>query len=312
MDPRVGHLSCDLCAKSATLGAAMLLHLIDGTYELFRHYFAVPSSKTSDGAEIGATRGVLASLISLLGEPQTTHVACAFDTEVESFRNAMFDGYKTGEGIEPELHAQFPYVERGTRALGIATWSMVEFEADDALAAGAAQYGDDPRVERVLLCTPDKDLSQSIRGDRIVGFDRRKRQLLDEAGVVAKFGVGPASIPDYLALVGDAQDGIPGIPKWGAKSTGIVLGHYRHLEAIPDDASEWEVAVRGAKGLAATLAERRQDAMLYRQLATLRTDVPLGTTLDDLRWRGPRPEFADFCREIGAPRLLDRLPQPRP
>lgn len=285
----------------------MNLHLVDGTYELFRHYFAVPSATSPDGAEVGATRGVLASLIAMLTEPGVTHVACAFDTEVESFRNEMFDGYKTGEGIEPELFAQFPLVEQGVRALGVTVWSMLEFEADDGLAAGAAQLGSDPRVDRVLLCTPDKDLAQAVVGDRIVAFDRRKRQVLDADGVRQKFGVGPASIPDLLALVGDPQDGIPGLPRWGAKSTAAVLARYEHIENIPDDAADWDVTVRGAKGLAATLAERRKDALLYRELATLRTDVPIEESLDDLEWRGPTPEFGAFCASIGAERLAARL-----
>ena len=244
----------------------------------------------------------------MLSEPAVTHVACAFDTEVESFRNEMFDGYKTGEGIEPELFAQFPLVEQGVRALGITAWSMIEYEADDGLAAGAAQFGADPRVERVLLCTPDKDLAQAVDGDRVVAFDRRKRQVLDADGVRQKFGVGPSSIPDLLALMGDPQDGIPGLPRWGAKSSAAVLAHYQHIERIPDDAADWAVAVRGAKGLAATLAERRQDALFYRELATLRTDVPLEGTLDDLEWRGPTAGFSDFCASIGAQRLAARLP----
>ncbi|MCB9887296.1 MAG: flap endonuclease [Planctomycetes bacterium] len=289
----------------------MHVHLIDGTYELFRNYYAVPGARDDAGREVAATRGVLASLIALLRQEQVTHVAAAFDTRIESFRNELFAGYKTGDGIDPDLWAQFPLVEEGVRALGLVAWSMLEFEADDALAAGAARYGGDPRVERVWLCTPDKDLAQSVVGDRIVGFDRRKQVMLDEAGVVAKFGVQPASIPDYLALVGDEQDGIPGLPKWGAKGAAAVLAHYRHLEAIPDDAAQWPVAVRGAAGLAAVLAERRADALLYRRLATLRTDVPLAETLDDLRWRGPRAEFEPFCRSIGAERLLERVPEPK-
>lgn len=289
----------------------MFVHLIDGTYELFRNYFAVPSAQAPDGREVGAVRGVMASLAAMLREPEVTHVAVAFDTVIESFRNELFAGYKTGEGMDPVLHQQFELVERAVRALGIPVWSMVEFEADDALAAGAVRYGEDPRVERVLLCTPDKDLAQMVRGDRIVGFDRRKRMVLDEPGVHAKFGVGPASIPDLLALIGDEQDGIPGLPKWGAKSAATVLAHYQHLDAIPDDAAEWSVAVRGAAGLAATLRESRHEAMLYRRLATLRTDVPLAEDLDALRWRGAAAQLPELCAEIGFERLLERLPAPR-
>ncbi|MCC7063919.1 MAG: flap endonuclease [Planctomycetes bacterium] len=290
----------------------MFVHLIDGTYELFRNYFAVPSALAPDGREVGATRGVLASLAAMLREPEVTHVAVAFDTVIESFRNELFAGYKTGEGMDPVLHQQFELVERAVRALGIPVWSMVEFEADDALASGAVRYGADPRVERVLLCTPDKDLAQMVCGERIVGFDRRKRAVLDEPGVHTKFGVGPASIPDLLALIGDEQDGIPGLPKWGAKSAALVLAHYQHLEAIPDDAAAWTVVVRGAAGLAASLREARGDAMLYRRLATLRTDVPLAEDLDALRWRGAAAELPALCAEIGFERLLERLPAPRP
>ncbi len=289
----------------------MHVHLIDGTYELFRNYYAVPGARDDAGREVAATRGVLASLIALLRQDEVSHVAVAFDTRIESFRNELFAGYKTGDGIDPDLWAQFPLVEEGVRALGMVAWSMLEFEADDALAAGAARYGNDPRVERVWLCTPDKDLAQCVRGERIVGLDRRRELVLDEAGVVAKFGVQPASIPDYLALVGDEQDGIPGLPKWGSKGAATVLAHYGHLEAIPDDPAQWAVTVRGATGLAAVLAEHRAEAMLYRRLATLRTDVPFVESLDDLRWRGPAPQFEAFCRAIGAERLQDRLPEPK-
>ena len=289
----------------------MHVHLVDGTYELFRNHFAVPSAKAPDGREVAAVRGVLASLIAMLRQDEVTHVAVAFDTRIESFRNELFLGYKTGDGIDPDLWAQFPLVEQGVRALGLVGWSMLEFEADDALAAGAARYGDDPRVERVWLCTPDKDLAQCVRGERIVGYDRRKQLVIDEAGVVAKFGVAPASIPDYLALVGDEQDGIPGLPKWGAKGAAALLACYGHLEAIPADAGAWQVPVRGAAALAAVLAEQRELAMLYRRLATLRTDVPLAETLDQLRWRGPTPQFAAFCRSIGAERLTERVPVPK-
>ncbi len=290
----------------------MHVHLVDGTYELFRNHYAVPGAQDERGREVAAVRGVLASLLALLRAPEVTHLACAFDTRIESFRNDLFAGYKTGVGLEPALAEQFPLVEEGVRALGAVTWSMVEFEADDALATAAVRYGADPQVERIWLCTPDKDLAQMVAGERIVGFDRRKNEVLDEVGVRRKFGVGPASIPDYLALVGDEQDGIPGLPRWGARSAAAVLAHYGHLEAIPDDPAAWVVPVRGASALAAVLAAHRDEARLYRRLATLRTDVPLAETLDDLRWRGPRPEFASFCASIGAERLLVRVPPPKP
>ena len=285
----------------------MHVHLIDGTYELFRSYYGAPPATAPDGREVGAVRGLLASLGSLLREPGVTHVACAFDTVIESFRNELFAGYKTGDGMDPLLWAQFPLAERAVAALGIAVWSMVEFEADDALATGAVRYGGDARVERVWLCTPDKDLAQMVQRDRIVGFDRKRKQVLDEAGVHAKFGVGPASIPDLLALVGDDQDGIPGVPRWGGKSAAVVLAHYGHLEQIPDDAAEWKVSVRGAEALAASLAEHRDEARLYKRLATLRTDVPLAESLDDLQWHGPRAELAELCREIDYERFLERV-----
>jgi 5'-3' exonuclease len=280
------------------------LHLVDGTYELYRAHFGAPSATAPDGAEVGATRGLLRSLQALLREPGVTHVAIAFDTVIESFRNRLFAGYKTGEGVPPDLLAQFPLAEAATRALGIVTWPMVEFEADDALATAAARFADAPGVERVLLCTPDKDLSQCVRGTRVVGFDRMRRRVLDEAGVKEKFGVGPASIPDWLALVGDSADGIPGVPRFGEKSASAVLGRYAHLEAIPDDAARWDVKVRGAAALAASLTAHREPARLYRTLATVRTDVPLAESLEELRYRGPRPELlAPLAERLGDARL---------
>ena len=282
----------------------MDLHLVDGTYELYRAHFGAPSATAPDGTEVGATRGLLRSLQALLREPGVTHVAIAFDTVIESFRNRLFPGYKTGEGVPPELLAQFPLAEAATRALGVVTWSMVEFEADDALATAAARFADAPGVERVLLCTPDKDLSQCVRGTRVVGFDRMRRRLLDEAGVQEKFGVGPASIPDWLALVGDTADGIPGVPRFGEKSASAVLGRYAHLEAIPDDAARWDVKVRGAAALAASLATHREPALLYRTLATVRSDVPLAESLDDLRYRGPDPALlGPLAERLGDARL---------
>ena len=293
--------------KIRAMAARVNVHLIDGTYELFRSYYGAPPAKAPAGQEVGAVRGLLTSLASLLRQVDVTHVAIAFDTVIESFRNQLFDGYKTGEGMDPLLWAQFPLAERAAKALGIVVWPMVEFEADDGLAAGAARFGDDPGVERVLLCTPDKDLAQMVRDDRIVQFDRMRRVVFDEAAVRAKFGVSPASIPDYLALVGDPQDGIPGVPRWGAKSTAAVLAHYGQLAAIPLDASQWQVKVRAADALAQTLAEHRDRAELYRTLATLRTDVPIEEGLADLQWRGPAAELSALCREIGFERFLERF-----
>ncbi len=288
----------------------MKVHLVDGTFELFRAYFGAPSAKSPAGQEVGATRGLLRSMLALLREGDVTHVACAFDTVIESFRNELFDGYKRGDGIEPELLAQFPLAERGCAALGLAVWGMQEFEADDALASGAAKYALDPAVEQVVLCSPDKDLAQCVEGERIVTRDRVRRSVRDEKGVWEKFGIGPASLPDYLALVGDTADGIPGIAGWGAKSTATVLAHYTHLEAIPDDPEKWEVAVRGAKRLAGNLAAGREEAGLYKRLATLREDVPLAESLSDLEWRGARRrQLEAFAGEIGDARLLDLVPR---
>ncbi len=277
----------------------MRVHLVDGTYELFRAYFGAPSAVGPGGVEVGAVRGLLQSLLSLLREEGVSHVAAAFDHVIESFRNDLFPGYKTGEGVPPELMAQFPLAERAMRALGVVVWPMVEFEADDALATAATRWGDAPELEQVVICTPDKDLAQCVRGSRVVCLDRMRRRVLDEPGVVAKFGVSPASLPDWLALVGDSADGIPGVPRWGGKSAAALLARYRHLEAIPDDERLWSVEVRGAASLAKSLREHRQDAQLYRRLATLRTDVPLPEALDDLRWRGARrAELAKLCGEI--------------
>ena len=282
------------------------VHLIDGTYELFRSYFGAPEAKAPDGREVGAVRGLMASLYGLLREADTSHVAVAFDTVVESFRNEMFDGYKTGEGMDPDLWAQFPLAEQAVKALGVVVWPMIEFEADDGLAAGAARFAADERVGRVFVCTPDKDLAQMV-GGKVVQLDRKQRKLYDEDRVYEKFGVAPESIPDYLALVGDDQDGIPGIAKWGQKSAATMLFHYGHLEDIPEDCDDWQVKLRGARGLAESLAASREDAFLYRTLATLRTDVPIDEDLEDLRWHGPDAAIEDFCREIGFQRFLDRL-----
>jgi len=262
------------------------VYLIDGTYELFRHYYALPSAKTKDGREVAAVRGVVGSVLQLLNGV-ATHVAVATDHVIESFRNDLWPGYKTGEGVEPDLLAQFPLLEEALTALGVTVWPMVEFEADDALAAGAAAAARDPHVDRVIICTPDKDLAQSVRGTRVVQMDRRTRLIRDEAGVIAKFGVPPASIRDYLALVGDSADGFPGLQGWGAKSTAAVLAKYGHIECIPDDWRTWGVNAGKAASLAATLARDRDRAFLFRTLATLREDVPLFESIDELCWKGP-------------------------
>jgi len=265
----------------------MNVHLVDGTFELFRAYYGSPPSLDAHGAEVGAVRGLVRSLLSLLGERDVTHVAVAFDHVIESFRNDLYAGYKTGEGMDPVLYGQFGLAEDACRALGLVTWPMIEFECDDALATAAARFAESRAVGRVVICSPDKDLTQCVRGERVVCLDRMRRKTFDEAGVIAKFGVRPTSIPDWLALVGDSSDGYPGIPRWGAKSAAAVLRLYEHLEAIPAEVDDWRVEVRGAAALAATLAAQRDDAVLFRQLATLRIDVPLAESVDDLRWRGP-------------------------
>jgi 5'-3' exonuclease len=271
--------------------------LIDGTYELFRHYYAVPSARDADGREVGAVRGVLASLLGLLKEG-ATHVAVATDQVIESFRNELWPGYKTGAGIDPDLLAQFPLLEEVLAAAGMVVWPMVAFEADDALAAGAAAAAADPRVGRVVICTPDKDLAQCVRGNRVVQLNRRTRATFDEAAIVAKFGVLPESIPDYLALVGDTADGYPGLRGWGAKSSAAVLGKYVHFEAIPKDYREWRVNATGAAALADTLAREWEEALLFRTLATLRTDIELFDDVEQLRWVEPRAEFAALAARL--------------
>ena len=277
----------------------MEIHLIDGTYELFRHYFALPSARDRDGREVAAVRGVLASVLGMI-RGGATHVAVATDHVIESFRNGLWPGYKTGEGIDPDLLAQFELLEEVLLAAGVIVWPMVEFEADDALAAGAATAARDQRVERVIICTPDKDLGQCVRGTRVVQLDRRKRITLDEAGVVRKFGVSPESIPDYLALVGDAADGYPGLPGWGAKSSAAVLAKFVHLESIPADWREWGVNAANAGGLARTLAGQREQTLLFRTLATLRTDVRLFEDVDELEWHGPKPGFETLGARLDA------------
>lgn len=288
----------------------MNVHLVDGTYELFRAFYGSRDDKAEQQSETAATRTLLRSLLSLVRSPEVTHVAVAFDTVIESFRNQLFAGYKTGDGIEPALLAQFPLAEEATAALGIVVWGMHEFEADDAMATGAARFAGDPRVSCVYLCSPDKDLAQCVSQERVVCLDRMRGKTLDEAGVVAKFGVAPASIPDFLALVGDTADGIPGVPRWGAKSAAAVLSRYGHIEAIPDRESDWQVSVRGAAALAASLREHRAEARLYRTLATLRTDVPLSESLDDLAWQGARRGMLEaLCDRVSDRDLLERVPR---
>ncbi len=282
----------------------MKVHLVDGTYELFRAHFGAFPAMSPDGRSVGAVRGLMQTLLALLSQEDVTHVAVAFDHVIVSFRNDLFDGYKTGEGTSEELLAQFDPAEIATEALGIVTWPMVEYEADDAIATAAVRFADDPRVDQVVICSPDKDLMQVVRGDKIVSLDRRREILTDEAGVVEKFGVPPEAIPDYLALVGDSADGIPGVPRWGAKSASTMLARYGNIEAIPDSELLWDVKVRGAKSMAGTLAEHRGDAALYKELATLRLDVPLTESLDDLEWKGARQTaYSNLCDELGLGRL---------
>ncbi|MBC8334442.1 MAG: flap endonuclease [Anaerolineales bacterium] len=287
----------------------MKIHLIDGTYELFRGFYGPPPRKAPDGREVGATIGLLRSLLALLSNPEVTHLAVAFDHVVESFRNDLFDGYKTGEGIDPDLFAQFHLAEEAVAALGIVVWPMVEFEADDALATAALRFKGDPAVDQVVICSPDKDLAQLVSQNHVVCWDRRREIVYDEAAVLEKYGVGPSSIPDYLALVGDAADGIPGVPGWGAKSSGIVLSKYKYLEKIPAKLEDWEIKVRGAKRLHENLSNHREEAFLYRRLATLRSDVPLTEQPDELKWVCPRENFAKFCQSLGTANLLDQLPK---
>jgi 5'-3' exonuclease len=273
------------------------IYLIDGTYELFRHFYALPTARDINGAEVAAVRGVLTSVLSMLKEG-SIYLGVATDHVIESFRNDLWPGYKTSEGIEPELWAQFPVLEEALVAMGVCTWPMVEFEADDALAAAALSAAQDPRVDQVVICTPDKDLAQCVRGAEIVQMDRRARVLRDEAAVIAKFGVPPESIPDYLALVGDTADGYPGIQGWGAKSAAALLARYRHLEEIPDDWHKWDAKVASPARLSENLFRDRESATLFRKLATLRTDIPVFESIEDLRWKGPTPAFSEIARRL--------------
>jgi len=277
----------------------MDVHLIDGTYELFRYFYALPSARDREGREVGAVRGVVGSVLGLINRG-ATHVGVATDHVIESFRNRMWRGYKTGAGVDPDLLSQFGLLEEALTALGVVVWAMVEEEADDALAAAARIAGDDPAVQKVLICTPDKDLAQCVRGTRVVQWHRRTNKIVDEAGVVAKFGVRPASIPDYLALVGDSADGYPGLTGWGAKSAAAVLAKFEHLEAIPDDPSTWHVNAASSGTLARTLARDRKLVMLFRELATLRADLPLFDSVEALRWTGPTPAFQELATRFDA------------
>lgn len=285
--------------------ALMDVHLIDGTYELFRYFFAVPSAAAVDGQEVGAVRGVLNSILSMI-ERGTTHLGVATDHVIESFRNELYFGYKTGAGIDPTLYSQFPILEEALESMGVRVWAMVEFEADDALAAAAHKAAADPNVKQVIICTPDKDLSQCVAGTRVVQLDRRRETLRDESGVVAKFGVLPQSIPDYLGLVGDTADGFPGIPGWGQKSAALTLSQYPHLEDIPRDWRQWHPSIRKAQTLSASLFSMWDDALLFRKLATLRVDVPVFDSVADLLWAGPAAEFREMCRRLNSPELFRR------
>ena len=277
----------------------MEIFLVDGTYELFRHDFALPKAEDADGREVAAVRGVLRSILGMTRDG-ATHLGVATDHVIESFRNGLWRGYKTSAGVPRDLMSQFQLLEDALRALGVVVWPMVEFEADDALAAAAAIAEGDRRVSRVVICTPDKDLAQCVRGTRVVQLNRRTRVTLDEAGVIKKFGVAPESIPDYLALVGDASDGYPGLEGWGAKSAAAVLRRFEHLEAIPADWREWHVNASQPSALAKTLDEQREHAYLFRTLATLRRDIDLFTRVDELKWRGPTSEFAALAAKLDA------------
>jgi len=283
----------------------MDVHLIDGTYELFRHYYAVPSALDSDGREVGAVRGVIASVLGMI-QQGATHIGIATDHVIESFRNDLWRGYKTSAGVPRDLLAQFQLLEDALIAMGVVVWPMVEFEADDALASAAAIAARDQRVDRVIICTPDKDLGQCVQRTRVVQLNRRTREIRDEAGVVAKFGVPPPSIPDYLALVGDSADGYPGLEGWGAKSTAAVLAKFGHIESIPAEARDWHVNAASAGTLAATLNRDRELALLFRTLATLRADLPLFDSIDELHWTGPTPAFEELGTKLNAAVVDDK------
>jgi 5'-3' exonuclease len=290
----------------------MKIHLVDGTYELFRNHFGAPPKKAPDGRQVGATLGLLRSLLMLLTSPGVTHVGVAFDHVIESFRNDLYTGYKTSEGVDPDLLAQFPLAEEAVSALGVVVWPMVEFEADDALGTAAKRFKKNRSVEQILVCSPDKDLAQVVEGNKVVCWDRRRDIIIDEAGVVEKYGVDPQSMPDWLALVGDSADGYPGIPGWGAKSASVVLAHYKQMEMIPDDPGKWKVSSIShgrVASLAESLSQRRSEALLYKKLATVREDVPLEEKLNDLKWQGAYGRFRDFCHDLGEERIPERIPR---
>src|SRR5712664_443114 len=284
----------------------MDVHLIDGTYELFRHFFAVPASADVNGQEVGAVRGVLTSVLSMI-DRGATHLGVATDHVVESFRNDLYPGYKTSEGVPPELLSQFPILEEALEAMGVVVWPMVDYEADDALASAADKAAKDDRVRQVVICTPDKDLGQCVVGTRVVQLDRRRDIIRGESGVVAKFGVKPQSIPDYLAAVGDTADGFPGLPGWGVKAAALTFSQYSRLEDIPKDWREWHPSIRKARVLSESLFSAWNDALLFRTLATLRLDVPVFDTVEDLRWTGLRPTFQEYCGRLKSPDLLRRI-----
>jgi 5'-3' exonuclease len=283
----------------------MHVHLVDGTYELFRHFFAVPSSLDAGGQEIGAVRGVVASVLSMI-EQGATHIGVATDHVVESFRNELYSGYKTSEGVPPELLSQFPILEEALASMGVMVWPMVYYEADDALASAAVKAANETQVQQVLICTPDKDLGQCITGNKIVQLDRRRNIVRDEAGIIEKFGVKPQSIPDYLAVVGDAADGYPGLPGWGIKAAALTFSQYLHLEGIPRDWREWHPTIKKARTLSESLFNQWNDALLFRTLATLRLDVPVFETIEDLRWQGPQKNFEEYCARLKSPDLGNR------
>lgn len=286
----------------------MKIHLIDGTYELFRSFYGAPPRKAPGGREVGATLGLMNSLLALLTKGGVTHVACAFDHVITSFRNDLYAGYKTGEGVDPQLLAQFSIAEEAVAALGTVVWPMVEFEADDAIATAAMRFRNEPGVEQIVVCSPDKDLAQLVEGDRVVCWDRRREIIYNETVVIEKYGVPPASIPDYLALVGDSADGYPGIPGWGAKSAATVLAKYGHIEAIPKDSTTWGMGNRATK-LAASLQAQWNDALLFRTLSTLRTDAPLGENLHDLEWRGAQERLREMGEQLGFDKFVERVPR---
>jgi 5'-3' exonuclease len=285
----------------------MKIHLVDGTYELFRNHFGAPPKKAPDGREVGATLGLLRSLHALLASPEVTHVGCAFDHVIESFRNELYPGYKSSAGVDPALLAQFSLAEEAVSALGLVVWPMVEFEADDALASATVRFLTEPAVEQIMICSPDKDLAQLVSGNRIVCWDRRRDIIIDEAGVREKFSVNPGSIPDWLALVGDSADGFPGVPGWGAKSASSVLSQFEHLESIPDNPQGWGIGLGRATRLAESLTQHWEAALLYRQLATLRQDVPLKEDIGDLEWQGAREELKEICHNLGDERFPERI-----